>query len=114
MASELNLSLLELLHCFASPCHFLGKPRTSYPMGSCFVEVRKRTRPMIVFTNIGNLDLIFCTIFKRLNEGWKSLTLQPFTQAASRCLPASDSATVALPRQPIVFERQTRYKFPRA
>jgi len=32
------------------------------------VEVRRRTRPMVVFTNVASVDRIMYAIFSRLNE----------------------------------------------
>jgi transposase-like protein len=60
----------------------LGVLRTTNVMERCFVEVRRRTRPMVVFTNVASVDRIMYAIFSRLNEDWKNHTLEPFTQAA--------------------------------
>ena len=48
----------------------------------CFVEVRRRTRPMVVFTNVESVDRIIYAIFSRFNEDWKNHTLELFAQAA--------------------------------
>jgi len=48
----------------------------------CFVEVRRRTRPMVGFTNVESVDRIIYAIFSRFNEDWNNRTLELFTQAA--------------------------------
>jgi transposase-like protein len=50
----------------------------------CFVEVRRRTRPMVCFVNVGSVDRIIYAIFNGLNEKyqWKNRALRLFTQAA--------------------------------
>jgi transposase-like protein len=49
-----------------------------------FVEVRRRTRPMVVFTNAQSVERIIYAIFSRFNEQWpnQNHTLKLFTQAA--------------------------------
>jgi len=48
----------------------------------CFVEVRRRTRPMVCFVNVESVDRIAYSIFQRFNLEWKIRTLSVFTQAA--------------------------------
>src|SRR6266566_2162626 len=48
----------------------------------CFVEVRRRTRPMVCFVNVESVDRIIYSIFQRFNLEWKTRTLNLFTQAA--------------------------------
>ena len=48
----------------------------------CFVEVRRRTRPMVCFVNVESVDRIIYSIFQRFNLEWKTRTLSLFTQAA--------------------------------
>jgi hypothetical protein len=36
----------------------------------CFVEVRRRTRPILVFTNVVSVDRITYAILSRCNEDW--------------------------------------------
>ena len=38
----------------------------------CFVEVRRRTRPMVCFVNVESVDRIIYSIFQRFNLEWKS------------------------------------------
>jgi hypothetical protein len=42
---------------------------------SCFVEVRRRTRPMVCFVNVESVDRIIYSIFQRFNLEWKTRTL---------------------------------------
>ena len=46
------------------------------------VHQLRRTRPMVVFTNVESVDWIIYAIFSRFNEDWKNHTLNRFTQAA--------------------------------
>jgi len=48
----------------------------------CFVEVRRRTRPMVCFVNVQSVDRIIYSIFHRFNLDWKTRTLKLITQAA--------------------------------
>ena len=60
------------------PVEALDRLRT-FP---CFVEVRRRTRPMVCFVNVESVDRIIYSIFQRFNLEWKTRTLKLFTQAA--------------------------------
>lgn len=82
MVRQLERDLPELLHFFAFPIHLWRKLRTTNVIERCFVEVRRRTRPMVVFTNVESVDRIIYAIFSRFNEDWKNHTLELFTQAA--------------------------------
>ncbi len=82
MVRQLERDLPELLHFFALPRGLWRKLRTTNVIERCFVEVRRRTRPMVVFTNVESLDRIIYAIFSRFNEDWKTHTLDLFTQAA--------------------------------
>ncbi len=49
----------------------------------CFVEVRRRTRPMVLFVNMAAWEKNHrCTIFHRFNQQWQNRALSLFTQAA--------------------------------
>jgi transposase-like protein len=69
-----------------SCCHFsashgiFGKLRTPNVVQRCFVEVRRRTRPMVCFVNVESVDHII--IFQRVNLEWKTRTLSVLTQVA--------------------------------
>jgi transposase-like protein len=82
MVGQLQRDLPELLHFFVLPRHLWRKLRTTNIIERCFVEVRRRTRPMVVFTNVESVDRIIYAIFSRFNEDWKDHTLNLFTQAA--------------------------------
>jgi transposase-like protein len=82
MVRQLERDLPELLHFFALPPHLWRKVRTTNVIERCFVEVRRRTRPMVVFSNVESVDRIIYAIFSRFNEDWKTHTLNLFTQAA--------------------------------
>jgi transposase-like protein len=75
MVRQLERDLPELLHFFAFPRHLWKKLHTTNVMERCFVEVRRRTRPMVVFTNVESVDRIIYAIFSRFNEDWKNHTL---------------------------------------
>ncbi len=82
VVKSLEKDLPELLNFYAFPKHLWRKLRTTNAIERCFVEVRRRTRPMVVFTNVQSVDRIIYAIFNRFNEDWKNHTLQLFTQAA--------------------------------
>ena len=82
MVRRLERDLPELLSFFAFPRHLWKKLRTTNVIERCFVEVRRRTRPMVCFVNVASVDRIIYSIFQRFNLEWKNRTLQLFTQAA--------------------------------
>jgi len=79
---QLERDLPELLAFFAFPRHLWRKLRTTNIIERCFVEVRRRTRPMVCFVNVQSVDRIIYSIFQRFNLEWKTRTLNLFTQAA--------------------------------
>jgi transposase-like protein len=82
MVRQLERDLPELLSVFAFPAHLRKKLRTTNVIERCFVEVRRRTRPMVCFVNVASVDRILYPIFQRFNLEWKTRTLNLFTQAA--------------------------------
>lgn len=84
MVKQLEKDLPELLTFFEFPKHLWRKLRTTNVIERCFVEVRRRTRPMVCFVNVASVDRIIYAIFNGLNENpeWKNRTLRLFTQAA--------------------------------
>ncbi len=82
VVKSLEKDLPELLNFYQFPQHLWRKLRTTNAIERCFVEVRRRTRPMAVFTNVASVDRIIYAIFNRFNEDWKTRTLELFTQAA--------------------------------
>jgi putative transposase len=82
MVRRLEHDLPELLSFFTLPRHLWKKLRTTNVIERCFVEVRRRTRPMVCFVNVASVDRIIYSIFQRFNLEWKTRTLNLFTQAA--------------------------------
>jgi transposase-like protein len=82
MVRQLERDLPELLSFFSFPQHLWRKLRTTNIIERCFVEVRRRTRPMVCFVNVQSVDRIIYSIFQRFNLEWKNRTLKLFTQAA--------------------------------
>jgi putative transposase len=82
VVKQLERDLPELLAFFGFPKHLWRKLRTTNVIERCFVEVRRRTRPMVCFVNVQSVDRIIYSIFQRFNLEWKTRTLRVFTQAA--------------------------------
>jgi len=82
VVKQLERDLPELLAFFSFPKHLWRKLRTTNIIERCFVEVRRRTRPMVCFVNVQSVDRIIYSIFQRFNLEWKTRTLRVFTQAA--------------------------------
>lgn len=80
LLKSLQKDLPELLNFFNFPQHLWKKLRTTNAIERCFVEVRRRTRPMVVFTNVQSVDRIIYAIFNRFNQDWRNHTLALFTQ----------------------------------
>jgi putative transposase len=82
MVRQLEKDLPNLLSFFSFPKHLWKQLRTTNIIERCFVEVRRRTRPMVCFVNVQSVDRIIYSIFHRFNLQWKTRTLEVFTQAA--------------------------------
>jgi transposase-like protein len=82
MVKQLEQDLPELLSFFRLPRELWRKLRTTNVIERCFVEVRRRTRPMVCFVNVASVDRILFSIFNGFNEKWKNRTLRLFTQPA--------------------------------
>jgi transposase-like protein len=84
MVRKLQRDLPELLAFFRFPRHLWRKLRTTNAIERCFVEVRRRTRPMVCFVNVESVDRIIYAVFRGLNDkvSWKNRTLRLFTHAA--------------------------------
>jgi transposase-like protein len=82
LVKRLEQDLPELLSFFRFPRHLWRKLRTTNVIERCFVEVRRRTRPMVCFVNVESVDRIIFSIFNRFNEDWRNRILRVFTQAA--------------------------------
>jgi hypothetical protein len=74
MVRRLQRDLPELLSYFAFPRHLGRKLRTTNVIERCFVEVRRRTGPMVCFVNVESVDRIIYSIFQRFKLGRKSLS----------------------------------------
>ena len=81
---QLERDLPELLTFFDFLRHLWRRLRTTNVIERCFVEVRRRTRPMVCFVNVQSVDRIIYAIFNGYNERqeWRNRTLRLFTQAA--------------------------------
>ena len=82
LVKRLERDLPELLTFFDFPQPLWRKLRTTNAIERCFVEVRRRTRPMVLFTNVQSVERIVYAIFYRFNQQWQNRTLSLFTQAA--------------------------------
>ena len=82
MVKRLERDLPELLNFYSFPKHLWRSLRTTNAIERCFVEVRRRTRPMVCFVNVESVDRIIFSIFNRFNEDWRNRILRVFTQAA--------------------------------
>lgn len=82
LVRRLERDLPELLAFFDFPQPLWRKLRTTNAIERCFVEVRRRTRPMVVFVNVASVERIIYAIFHRFNQQWQNRTLSLFTQAA--------------------------------
>jgi len=82
MVRRLEQDLPDLLSFLSLPRRLWRKLRITNVIEPCFVEVRRRTRPMVCFVNVASVDRIIYSIFQRFNLEWKNRTLKLFTQAA--------------------------------
>jgi putative transposase len=82
MVKQLEKDLPELLSFMNFPKGQWKQLRTTNVIERCFVEVRRRTRPMVCFVNVGSVDRIIYSIFHKFNLQWETHTLRAFTQAA--------------------------------
>jgi putative transposase len=69
--------LLVFLHC---PKEHWNRLRTTNAIERAFREVRRRTRPIGVFTNSQSLERIVYAVIHHLNETWKETPLLEFAQ----------------------------------
>ena len=82
MVKQLHKDLPELLSFMNFPKQQWKQLRTTNVIERCFVEVRRRTRPMVCFVNVGSVDRIIYSIFNSFNLKWENRPLRTFTQAA--------------------------------
>jgi putative transposase len=69
-----------LLAHFACPPAQRKRVRTTNCIERCFVEVRRRTRPMSCFTNDASCERIIYAVVCHLNKSWEGRPLKQFTQ----------------------------------
>src|SRR5487761_1425486 len=81
-ATRPRRDLPELLTFFDFPQPLWRKLRTTNAIERCSVEVRRRTRPMVLFVNVASVERIIYAIFHRFNQQWQNRALSLFTQAA--------------------------------
>jgi hypothetical protein len=74
----LERDLPDLLAFFRFPKHLWRKLRITNIIERCFVEVRRRTRPIVCFVNVKSVDRIIYSIFLRFNLEWRTRTLRVF------------------------------------
>ncbi len=79
---SLERDLPELLAFFQCPRALGRRLRTTKIIERCFVEVRRRTRPMVCFVNVQSVDRILYSIVHRFNLEGAQHPLRAFTQAA--------------------------------
>ena len=72
MVRRLERDLPELHSVFRCLAHLRKKVRTTNIIERCFVEVRRRTRPMACFVNLESVDRIISSTFQRFNLEWKN------------------------------------------
>ena len=76
----LERDLEHLLTFFDLPEPLWVTLRTTNLIERSFVEVKRRVRPMTLFSTPASSDRILFAIFVRLNEGWRTRPLQAITQ----------------------------------
>lgn len=74
--------LPDLLAFFQCPRRLWRRLRTTNLIERGFVEVRRRTRPMVCFVNVQSVERIIFSIFNRFNLEWRQHTCRAFTQTA--------------------------------
>lgn len=75
----LRRDLDELLSFLAMPEPHRVLVRTTNAIERCFVEVRRRTRPMTCFTNDASCERMMYAVFAHLNKDWQRAPLTAFT-----------------------------------
>ena len=82
LVTQLCRDLPELLAFFQCPRALWRKLRTTNVIERCFVEVRRRTRPMVCVVNVQRVERSIFSLFNRFNLEWRPRTLRQFTQVA--------------------------------
>jgi len=74
--------LEELLAFFHCPSAHWNRLRTTNAIERAFREVRRRTRPIGVFTNSQSLDRIVYAVMQHLNATWQDAPLEEFAHTS--------------------------------
>src|SRR5262249_22295580 len=82
LVHRLEKDLPDLLTFYQFPRPPWRKLRTTNVIERRFVEVRRRTRPMVCFVNIHSVHRIIFAIFNQFNQQRKNGTANAFTPAA--------------------------------
>ncbi|MFL6452133.1 MAG: transposase [Bryobacteraceae bacterium] len=72
MVRQLERDLPELLVFYSFPKPLWNKLRTTNLIEPVFVEVRRRTRPIVCFVNVASVDRIIYSIFQRFKLEWRT------------------------------------------
>jgi len=79
LVASLLRDLPELLAFFACPRPLRRRLQTTNIIERGFVEVRRRTRPMVCLVTVQSVERIIYSIFNRFNLEWRQHTLRQFT-----------------------------------
>ena len=103
IVKQLESDSPELLSFFSLPKYLWRKLRTTKVIERCFVEVRRRTRPMVCFVNVKSVDRIIYSIFERFNLESRCLaaTIQICQQGADQA--ALRRASFPWNQSPVLF-----------
>jgi putative transposase len=72
--------LEQLLTIFSLPAAHRVLMRTTNPLERVFVEVRRRTRPILAFNNDASCERVCLSVFGYLQASWKHKPLKAITQ----------------------------------
>jgi transposase-like protein len=75
LVQRLEKDLPDLLTFYQFPRPLWKKLRTTNVIERRFVEVRRRTRPMVCFVNIHSVHCIIFAIFNQLNQRFYTSSL---------------------------------------
>jgi putative transposase len=78
--ASIERDLENLLHFFRLPSSHWKKVRTTNVIERCFVEVRRRTRPMTSFSNPESCNRVIFGVLSNLNRSWERKPSFQFTQ----------------------------------
>jgi len=79
-ADCLKRDLEELLTIFSLPVRHRILMRTTNPLERVFVEVRRRSRPMLAFANQASCERICLSVFHHLQASWNRKPIRAITQ----------------------------------